>query len=50
MAKRFFPIAAIALVLGGLAACSNPTAPAATQPTHHVVPQSSAGTLIGSEG
>jgi hypothetical protein len=50
MAKRFVTLAALALVPAVLAACTNPTAPAATQPTHHPVSQSSAGTLIGSEG
>jgi hypothetical protein len=48
MAKRFLPLAAVALVTCVLAACSNPTAPAAT-PAHHVVPQSSAGVLIGGD-
>ena len=55
MAKRSFLLAAVALIPCVFAACSNPTAPAATQPkatqaTHHNVPMSSAGTLIGSEG
>lgn len=53
MAKRFGLLTAVALVSSVLAACSNPTAPAATQPTqttHHIAPMSSAGTLIGSEG
>lgn len=53
MAKRFGLLTAVALVSSVLAACSNPTAPAATQPTHtmhHNAPMSSAGTLIGSEG
>lgn len=52
MAKRFALLPAVALVLCGLAACSNPTAPAAQQPsqaTHHTAPMSSAGVLIGGD-
>ena len=51
MAKRYGLIAAVALLSGALAACTSPTAPAAThtQPTHHAAPMSSAGTLIGAE-
>jgi hypothetical protein len=48
MAKRFGLIAAVALVSGVLAACSNPTAPAAA-PSNHNVPQMSAGVLSGSD-
>ena len=49
MAKRFGLIAAVALVSGVLAACTSPTAPAATPLSHHNVPQSSAGVLIGGD-
>ena len=50
MAKRFGLIAAVALISGVLAACSNPTAPAAAPSTHHInVPQQSAGVLIGGD-
>ena len=49
MAKRFGLLAAVALVSSVLAACSNPTAPAATSQSHHLAPQSSAGTLVGSD-
>jgi len=49
MAKRFLPVAAVALVACVLAACTNPVAPAAAPSVHHVVPQASAGTLVGSD-
>jgi hypothetical protein len=49
MAKRFGLLAAVALVSGLLAACTSPTAPAATSQAHHPVPQSSAGVLSGSD-
>jgi hypothetical protein len=49
MSKRFGLLTAVALVSSVLAACSNPTAPAATQSTHHPVSQSSSGVLIGGD-
>ena len=50
MAKRFGLLAAVALVSGLLAACTNPMAPAATPSAHHTtMPQQSAGTLWGSD-
>jgi hypothetical protein len=53
MAKRSGLLAAVALMLSALAACSNPTAPAATQSTihatQHVAPARSAGVLSGSD-
>jgi hypothetical protein len=49
MAKRFGLLAAVALVSGLLAACTNPMAPAATPTAHRTMPQQSAGTLWGSD-
>lgn len=50
MAKRFGLLAAVALISGVLAACTSPTAPAATSPSaHRTMPQQSAGTLWGSD-
>ena len=49
MAKRFGVLAAVALVSGVLAACSNPTAPAATSNTNHNVSHMQAGVLSGSD-
>jgi hypothetical protein len=52
MAKRSFLLAAVALVPLVLAACANPMAPAATQPTHathQIAPMSSSGVLSGSD-
>jgi hypothetical protein len=48
MAKRFGLLAAVAIASGMLAACSNPTAPAAAPSTHNAS-HMSAGVLSGSD-
>jgi hypothetical protein len=49
MAKRFGLLAAVALISGVLAACSNPMAPNAAPRANHNVPQMSGGVLSGSD-
>jgi NhaP-type Na+/H+ or K+/H+ antiporter len=51
MAKRFLPLAVVALLSGMLAACTSPTAPTSASPSAHRVnvPMQSAGTLVGSD-